>query len=385
MLLEPGPIPPITSDWYDSTMSDPGNVAFVQLFDALFQPLEGGMDAAIDATLAIDAALPDDGNQADLDAIGVSMAAIGGADSGADMAMGDAQADGLSGAMLVAYSVTPQEAFEPVPPQLLVPPSAPAPPQQSQAIASIQNLTRPGDTNFYPGDQYEIDLTIQPVPGGGGQYAGVGVLMYIAQGSTAWPNMNLCETDQYGRLAWQGIFQASDVGSWYAVLQPGGIAVAGALPAQGGIAWSASVSWQVTDPNGQQPSATDPAPAGATGLIITQTVGQPCVVSAVTVTLVNTTTLGQAGFYSTDCWELTVTGPPNSPVTIWALQNGLPLQSEVLGATDGNGIFVLDGCMSDPYVGYWVENYQVGDQVWQGSLEFWVQEPPAPTSPTGLQ
>lgn len=383
MQLAPGPIPAITSSWYDSSISDPGNVATVTAFNTVFDPLLAQMDATIDFTQVIDFNLPDDGNDDDVAAINASLGAIAGADTTADQFLGDSQVADLSGQMLIAYSVTPQEAFQPVPPQLIAAPGAPPVIQQAQAQAGISNLTRPGDTNFYPGDSYQIDVTLQPVPGGGGQFQGVGVLLFISQGSTSWPNINLCETDQYGHLAWQGVFQQTDVGDWMAVAEPGGVAVPGALPANAGEAEVVGFNWVVTNQNGPQPGALDPAPAGATGLIITQTAGVSCVTSTVSVTLTNLSNPGEQNFLSGDTWELQVTGPPNSSVTIWASQNGQPLGSEVLGQTDANGVFTLPGSMSDPYIGFWVENYMVGDQVWTGTLTFNVsaQPPPPPTSP----
>ena len=384
MQLDPGPIPTITTALVDQTIEDPGNAAFVMAFDPTFAPTLAGMDAAIDATAAIDDVLPDDGNTDDLNAAGAILDAIGNPDTSAIQQVGDAQLFDLSGKMVLAFGVTPSEAFQAVPDQLLTPGGQPVTPSAASSTASIQNLTRPGDTNFYPGDQYEIDVSLAPVPGGGGAYAGVGVTMYTSQGTTAWPPNVLCLTDEYGRIAEQGTFGPGDVGLWVAVILPGSPATAAGSGAGGGLATTYQFGWTVTAGPGAAAPDNAPAPAGAAGLVLTQTVGSPCPQSNITVQLANVTNVGSPNFTSGDSWTLAITGPANSDVTIWAMQNGVPLGSEILGQTDSFGNFYFDGSMSDPYIGNWVENYAVGDEIWTGTLVFYVTPAPPPNVGGGV-
>ncbi|HEV2224387.1 MAG TPA: hypothetical protein VGR84_15440 [Candidatus Acidoferrales bacterium] len=382
MLLAPGPIPAITSNWYDATVEVPGFVALVQAWDPLFNKIEVELDAAIDPTAAIDAlAVPASFDTDTLDTE-AALAALGETDTSVDQQTGDAQMGALTPQLVTAYSVTPSEAFETVPINLLPGPAGPGTPVPSTSTVQINNLTRPGDSNFYPGDDYEIVVQLQPSPGGGGAYQFVGVTLWTIQDGTTWPTICLGITDANGTLKNQGTFAPGDVGNWQGVIQPG----TPATPAteQGGIlpGENAGFNWTVSNAPGSSSSTTGPATLTVGGLHLTLTQGEPCPTSGVTVTLDNLTNPGNTNFFSGDYWLLTVTGAPNSPVQIWALQNDQPLGTEILGNTDGNGLFTLQGQMADQYIGSWVENYAVGSDYWPQSLTFYVSAAFTPPSPS---
>jgi hypothetical protein len=70
---------------------------------------------------------------------------------------------------------------------------------------------------------------------------------------------------------------------------------------------------------------------------------------------------GSSIFKAGDQFTLTVTGPPNSPVLINAVQNGQQLPGPTtLGSTDASGRFVLTGNWIAANVGNWSESITVG-------------------------
>src|ERR1700678_999292 len=78
----------------------------------------------------------------------------------------------------------------------------------------------------------------------------------------------------------------------------------------------------------------------------------------VTATLVDTTNPGK--FYVGDSWTLTIVGPPNSPVSNTASQNGVSLGTTGYGSTDADGKFSLTGTFPASTIGAWVEQWMVG-------------------------
>lgn len=79
----------------------------------------------------------------------------------------------------------------------------------------------------------------------------------------------------------------------------------------------------------------------------------------VTASLVNTSRPGQS-LQVGDSWTLTVTGPPNSPVSDLAVQNGNSLGVTPYGSTNSSGVFTLNGTATAGTVGTWSETWSVG-------------------------
>ena len=379
MLLAPGPIPLITGAWYDAPIEDPGNVAAVQSFDQQFNDLEVLLDSASDPAAPIDLNLPDDGNAPDLAAIDVSLTAIGGVDPGIEGAAGAVQYQDLTEKMYNVFAAAPAEVFQPLPDALAAPVGGPVVGQASQVAADLKNLTRPGATDFYVGDQYEIDVHLAPAVGGGGKYAGIdvrlfplqnGVLVGVPPGSPSGDPNDLCLTDDNGFLTAVGAFGPLDVGQWHLTLAYTVPGYTGSALGQNWVAPLSIFEFTVTAGPGVPLPAVGAGAPVSDGLHPVQTLGQPCAGSAINVMLANTSQPGAPNFLSGDNWTLTVIGQANSDVLISALFNGVALQWIVLGQTDDTGTFVLKGSMNDAVVGTWVEYYEVGSQRWSGNLSF---------------
>jgi hypothetical protein len=97
------------------------------------------------------------------------------------------------------------------------------------------------------------------------------------------------------------------------------------------------------------------------------------------VTLTNVSRPGQP-LAAGDGFLLTIKGAPNSPVVGSASQNGTSLGSTPWGNTDSTGVKQINGTMSAPNVGNWVETWTVGGGP-PANLSFSVSA--SPGSPAG--
>jgi hypothetical protein len=88
-----------------------------------------------------------------------------------------------------------------------------------------------------------------------------------------------------------------------------------------------------------------------------------------------------------DTWQITVTGPPTSPVWVGGSQNGVAFGTYQIGSTDASGTFTTTGTMGAANIGAWSEYWDVGgapvgNTVYNGdqvaSINFTVAAAPAP-------
>jgi len=93
---------------------------------------------------------------------------------------------------------------------------------------------------------------------------------------------------------------------------------------------------------------------------------------APTVVLNNLTRGGAALFYPGDSWELVITGPPVSVVTVTGSHNGVPFGPATFGMTDTSGRWYHFGSMSEYELGSWVEQWYVAGQLCTPVLVFQV-------------
>ncbi len=95
---------------------------------------------------------------------------------------------------------------------------------------------------------------------------------------------------------------------------------------------------------------------------------------APSVDILNLTRGGKVDFYIGDAWRITITGPPQSPVTIGGWHDTEPLTRVLEGYTDSAGHFRLEGRMWPGTEGYWVEAWEVAGQACQPAwLGFFVR------------
>lgn len=93
---------------------------------------------------------------------------------------------------------------------------------------------------------------------------------------------------------------------------------------------------------------------------ITGVVGGPAGPTLPYVQLSNLTRVGSLNFVVGDSFFVHVNGPPNQPVAVDGVLNGVDFGQNVLGTTDGNGIYSLSGVEGPDAIGSWVENWYVG-------------------------
>jgi hypothetical protein len=99
------------------------------------------------------------------------------------------------------------------------------------------------------------------------------------------------------------------------------------------------------------------------------------------VILENLTSGQPSSFNVGDQWRLTISGPPNLPVTGAAQQSGRNLGVSSYGSTDSTGHLVLTGTMTADTVGSWSEQWTVGGRP-VGSVSFVVVAPSQKTAAT---
>jgi len=363
MQLVPGPIPPITSDWYDQTVDNPGFSDLEQAQLGSLPTLEAAMDALVDPLAAIALALPDDGLGPSLDSTDVILADLGGTDYGTPSAAIDSQIATNTEQIGNAFAVTPAEAWQVVPDPYAVPGQPPPPPNLNPSSWGIYLAGDGVPAQFEVGQEYQINVNIPPGEGGAGLYQNVACVLYPWNNQVPQPQINLGETDQYGNLSFYGVWQAGDVGDWGATLYT--TTQAGqTLPGQ-------TLYWTVVAAPGGPPGGppAPPPPPRPTPPPAPPPPPHPPP-PTITVVFANLTTGNAQTLKVGDKWSLTVAGAANSNVIIGGYFNGLPLTAVIVGQTDSSGVLVLSGQMSTYDIGAWRETFVVGSQDWRGELDF---------------
>lgn len=365
MRLDPGPIPPLSASWLDTSIDQPGFTGLVTAQLAGVDPLEQQMDALVDPAATFELALPDDGVMSALDQvdqINGDHAALAGEWQIAPLDAYKTQGDA---AILDAVQNTPGEAWTPVPEPAGYEGPAPAPPSPGAPGVTIANLTRPGASDFFEGEQYEI--TVQ-MPTEGlvlAQYYQTQVQLYWWSPAGDKGNFSLGTTDLNGRLGYSGVWPAGSAG-WHAAFV--------ATSSDGSqTPGPYDYDLQISPPpiTGRGPGTFTRQPPGA---VLPQGQRSQAIQAnqPIQVYLVNITAPGSQNFRVGDAWTLDIYGPPASPVEITATKDGQPLAPALVGSTDASGHLAIQGRMSSAELGAWVEFYRVGAVQWQFSLAFQV-------------
>lgn len=365
MQLEPGPIPVITSDWLDTSVSANGLADYVGQQLSELDQVEGDLDSFLDPAGVILDALPDDG--------------LGGALDGVDGALGDMsltidnwQPDAIqqayddTGQRLVnVFTIVPAEAWQDVPAEQQFGDAAPVSDVPNPFTAALTTPDQVPLTDVQAGQTVLFSLHIAPREGGGGLIAGVPVREYGWKEGQVQFSHDVGATNQFGFLSFTQVFGPDDVGAWqveFFGVNPDGSLTSGPL-----------LSFNVN------PSAVpiQPLPPTTPLPVPSPTPTPQPVQPQVNVMLENT---GGArvfpDFVVGDTWTLTITGAPNTDVAIGGFHNNQALSPLTLGATDNAGQFVLAGVMDVQHIGLWQETYTVGGVDWHGALLFSVN--PAP-------
>lgn len=390
MQFEPGPLPPIgypTSQRIgdDYSFSDlvrdelPALPVLEQVMDTFVdpdvffaeQPDDDGLSGTLDglsAMLGESFQLPDGSFGQQGDTLILAHEGLAAFSTGSAIADAETQQNVLAEQLVNVYSATPAEAFQAAPDSLGG--YDPANPLPTTTIASskIENLTRPGQMPFWPGDEYKITLQWSPAPGSFEVIADLLISLDVIHDLDVIPQLKVGYTDSQGVVCLRGFWGFDAIGEWQATPYE-------TSPGLQNFAAGESFKWTVAAlPDGQPYPANLIGQNQAVGFNPTLCGGTVPIGSSITVTLENTSNPGSDAYKIGDQWTLTVRGLPNATVLISAKQDGTPLPWETLGQTDDTGIFSLSYFMpDDTYIGQWQEFYQVGDVVWSGSLTFSVQ------------
>jgi hypothetical protein len=131
---------------------------------------------------------------------------------------------------------------------------------------------------------------------------------------------------------------------------------------------------------GVAPVTTPLAPLVPLASTLLPTNVAPYVPVAASASIQNLTSGNVQNFNPGDSWQITVTGAPNSPVTVQTQLNGAPQPVTSYGNTDQNGQLVLSGTMpASP--GQWWQQWSVGGAV-AGTIGYNIANPSASVVPT---
>lgn len=350
MQLEPGPIPALALNLVDQAPEDPGLGAFARAWEQTASRIDGTLDAAFDSTATLDDVL----NESD---IIPQLAAVDQINGDAASLVGLWQIDPIESskvfgdaAIIDASDYMPGEAFTPVP--LAADYGDGNPPTLFPLFGTVtlQNLTRPGFTDFRIGENFRIDVQLLVTGQHVEQYFQCSITMYSQIGdapNAPWP---LGLTDLNGKLSFPGTWGVADAGNWRATFYA--TSKAGIQDAGPALTWSVA-----------QIREKGPGPGGP-GSVLGKNV--------VNVALQNLTSPGQQNFLIGDQWQLDVWGPAGATVTITGSFNGDALPQTAIGQTDASGHYQAIGSMPAANVGAWMEFYAVGAFQWPGSLAFTV-------------
>jgi hypothetical protein len=387
MQLAPGPLPQLSTSWYDTTIYDPGLTA--TMLDALqdLPGLEVVMDALLDPTAFILDALPDDGGGDLLDGASGVITDLASYDPTSDIATIDGAESASADSLLDVFSAIPAEAFEPVPGPATYLNTAPGTTPTLGLTVVFGGVSPPQVPSFTAGTSATLVIQAPTPPGGVGVYSGVDIQMARFKNLVSFDQLDLGATDAQGFIHYQMSFGPDDVGAWKAGIfgvtadgvqlePPGGDVYWNVLPAAGGGTGAPTGPTVLTSPLATAPPLTLPheAPPVVTLPAPTPT---PLTVHAppaplVTVTLVNNTRPGAKDFLITEAWTLVVQGPPLENVIIGGTGPAGPLFPVILGQTDQKGNFTLSGFMGQDNIGSWNETYLVGSTPFIGSIKFTV-------------
>lgn len=339
MLFEPGPIPQLAPD-PSSLAGNPTQFADLAAAELAGLPdLESGLDDALGLLDAFDVPAEFDDTDLALSTVDAGLFDISQIYTDGHITSAQDAVDLATGQFNLATAESPAEIWEPVPAPLFGPAGGgPQPGTNGPTTIEIHNLTAPADSNFYSGDQFEVDIQVS---GGGGNYdyANKAIKLTRSLDGVTEAELDIGGTDNFGRLVFRSSFSNSDIGSLVLGVDPSGY---GTFP-----------TVTVTVLAGPRPSAGGGGPA------------QP-----IAATIVNLGSGDPALFHILDVWRITITGPAGQQVYLAQVKNGLDQGEYFIGATDATGTLVIAGTMQAAQVGDYVETFRIGNVAVPNSLTF---------------
>lgn len=341
MLLEPGPLPPLSTTWYPTSFDVPDFEHMTNDWWVGADSIVVQMDSWLAPDLPIDDGLTGDTIYADLDSVdhdnGQNAANI----NLSGMATGDGMKANGDAYVVAANQFIPGELWQNVPASTNYGTLAQPAPTAKIAGVALANLSGGNPQVYVATDQYQLVVRMDTRTGYVNDYANVHIYAVLTLNGISQPNLDLGYTGAGGSVTHLGQWQETDVGAWtmyvHAGLEIGGEVV------------SIEYSWTVSD------------------VYRAPSLGIRPIVS---VQLVDTTSGSLSAVRAGDDFLLTVTGPPNQPVYITGVHNGQALSETQLGSTDATGTYTLGATWTEDLVGDWLEYYRVGSYAWRGNLQF---------------
>lgn len=340
MRFEPGPIPMLAPDLSQLT---PGPPEFTDLTTSALADLAGvesDMDAVITALAAFDV-------PAEFDVIDLSTSTMDQAlnelstfSTGVYLDNADAAIATATDQFQQVAGDAPAEIWEPVPaPQGSTGVGGPMPGVNGPTTLTVDNATRPGDTNFYTGDQFHVHVQIQS-GGGNFDFANKALKLSRTKDGLAQPELDIGGTNDFGVLDYVGTWGPNDAGQWVLGVDPVGYGTNNVV----------TISVQ-----------PGPAPGGGGGAA-----GPPAV------TLENLTSGDATTLHAGDTWRITVTGPGDQPVYLDQIKNGIDQGEVFIGSTDATGNLQVAGTIAAAQIGVYTESFRIGTTPAANQLNFTV-------------
>lgn len=239
----------------------------------------------------------------------------------------------------------PAEIYRVIPdPQFISGTSGPFPGIPGPMTLQISNQTRGGSSDFYPGDQFRIFVTISS---GGGNFDFQNIDVWIIRflNGVEVPVLDIGSTDNNGNVSYLGTIAAGDVGSWRAYTLPLGSG------ADDTITYTVHPSTVQTPP-------PPPPPTSGPGVSLS----------------INGSPYTGAAAHVGDSFTLHFTGNPGALVEINGLFNGAELGWTPLGSIDSGGHFDDNGSFNSiGFIGHWIESYRIGGVQLATTITFDVQ------------
>lgn len=296
-------LPPVESE-LDAFLVGLGNTPTPSLLDELNAHVEA-MDAGLADIVAVD---PEDG-----------------------LTTVQQQNDAILLSLDEPHRDLPAEAYQRVPaPQFFEGTSGPFPGISGPTTLQFSNLTRGGTTDFYPGDQVQITVTISS-GGGNFDYQNVDIWIIRYKDGVEVPVLDIGPTDNNGNVTYRFVVQANDVGSWEAYTLPLGQGPDNLLT------YTVHPS-TVTPPPPPPPTYTRSVQFSINGVV------------------------GATQGHLFDSFLLHFTGAPGELVEIAGTKDGVSLGPYItLGFIGPDGTFDDEGGWSgSQFYGNWTETYRIG-------------------------
>lgn len=339
MQLAPGPIPQLAPD---SASLLPEPAQFAQLANdtlADLPALDDGLGEIVSAFDAFDVPAEFDVIDLNLDTSDEGLNELSAFSTSVHVDTADNAITLAQGNLALVSAEAPAEVWNPVPdPQAGTSGTQSHPGVNGPTSLQIDNLTRPGDQNFYSGDAFR--LTIQVDSGGGNfDFANKPISLTRSLNGQVQDELPIGATDQFGRLVYNSTFNDASIGDRTFGVDPSG--------------WN-------TNPTVDVHVNAGPAPGGAGGTGV-----QP-----LNATIENLSTGNPALFIPGDVWREIITGPAGQPVYLDQIKDGVDQGEVFIGSTDTTGALLIAGTITVAQLGSYVERFRVANQTVPVQIQF---------------